>query len=89
MHVQAETLLQDLAKASHTITLDQKDWDKLYEVALCVHAYGGTPDPKTIKYYLIDHGSSFKKAGFLTRQVLHLCRVLDMYDERRIQTASA
>lgn len=88
MHIQAETLLGDLVQSCHTLTLQQKDWDKLYEVALCVHAYHGLPDPSMVKHCLVDRGSSFKKAGFLARHVLHLCRVLEMYDERRSQTAA-
>ncbi len=86
MHSQVAAVLGNLAKVCQTASLNQHDWEKLYEVALCVHAHGGA-DPGTIKRYLMEQGCSIQKAGFLSRQVLHLCTVLEMYDERRSQAA--
>jgi hypothetical protein len=86
MHSQVAAVLEHLAKACQTVALNQNDWEQLYEVALLVHAHAGV-DSKAIKRYLMDQGCSIQKAGFLSRQVLHLCTVLKMYDERRSQTA--
>lgn len=86
MHSQVAAVLEHLVKVCQTVTLNQNDWEQLYEVALCIHAHDGV-DPVTIKRYLMEQGCSLQKAGFLSRQVLHLCTVLDMYDERRNQAA--
>lgn len=86
MHSRLAVLLENLANVCKTVALESNDWKQLYEVALCVHANAGM-DSKTIKRYLMEQGCSVQKAGFLSRQVQHLCTVLEMYDERRSKTA--
>ncbi len=89
MDTRVEALLEDLAKLCSTVALHQDDWKKLYAVSLCAHARGGVPDPRTMKRYLMDHGCSIQKAGFLSRQFDHLCTVLRMYDEQKSPTAGS
>ena len=86
MQSQVMSVLGKLSNVCQSESLNQSDWEQLYEVALCVHAHGPVK-PEAIKSYLIKQGCSIQKAGFVSRQVLHLCTVLEMYDERRHKPA--
>ena len=83
MHKEVEALIEDLAQLCQTVLLGDQEWQRLYEIALCLHAHGGLSETRTVKRFLLDHGCSLQKAGFLSRQILHLCRVLGMYDEQK------
>ena len=81
MHTDAQKQLKELAMLCHTALLGEQEWQRLCEIAVCIHTNGGLKDHKVLKHFLLDHGCSLQKAGFLSRQVLHLCTALRMYDE--------
>jgi hypothetical protein len=83
MHGEVQKHLKELAMLCHTVVLGEHEWRRLYEIAVCMHTHGGLQDHKVVKRFLMDHGCSLQKAGFLSRQVLHLCTVLQMYDDER------
>jgi hypothetical protein len=85
MHAQVEAQLHVLATLCPTVFLDDKEWETLYRVALVIHTHGGLQDYKIVKRFLLDHGCSLQKAGFLSRQLLHLCTVLKMHDEQKLK----
>ena len=83
MHPKSQALLIELATLCRTVFLGQNEWQRLYEIALCLHTHGGMPEHGVIKRYLLEHGCSLQKAGFLSRQIVHLCTVLQMHDAQR------
>jgi hypothetical protein len=85
MHAQVEAQLKVVANLCPTVFLEDKEWETLYRVSLTIHTHGGLQDHKVVKRFLLDNGCSLQKAGFLSRQILHLCTVLKMYDEQRNQ----
>ena len=89
MHALTEAQLKVLAELCPTVFLDDTQWETLYRTALVIHAHGGMQDHKVVKRFLLDHDCSMQKAGFLSRQLLHLCTVLRMHDEQRNKSARA
>ena len=89
MHAQVEAQLRELAELCPTAFLEDKQWETLYRVALAIHSHGGLGDHKVVKRFLLDHGCSLQKTGFLSRQVLHLCTVLSLYDDQRRRSSEA
>jgi hypothetical protein len=87
MHREVQTHLKELATLCQTVLLGDQEWQRLYEIAVCLHTNGGLQDPKVVSRFLMEHGCSLHKAGFLSRQVLHLCTVLQKYDDHRINSA--
>ena len=83
MHALVEAQLNVLAQLCPTVFLEEEQWDILYRTALVIHSHGGMHDHKVVKRFLLDHGCSLQKAGFLSRQLLHLCTVLKMYEETK------
>ena len=86
MHREVEKLLEELSMLCQTVLLGDQEWKRLYKIAVCMHTHDGLLDQKVVKQFLLEHGCSLQKAGFLSRQVLHLCTVLKLYDEQRSQT---
>ena len=87
MHREAQKKLTELAMLCSTAFLGEHEWQRLYDIAVCIHTNGGLQDHQVVKRFLLDHGCSLHKAGFLSRQVLHLCAVLQKYDDHRISSA--
>ena len=87
MHREAQKQLKELAMLCNTALLGEREWQRLSEIAVCIHTNGGLQDHHVVKRLLLDHGCSLHKAGFLSRQVLHLCTVLRTYDDHRIKSA--
>ena len=87
MHREAEKRLKELAMLCQTVILGDYEWQRLCEIAVCIHSHGGLQDHKVVKRVLMEHGCSLQKAAFLSRQVLHLCTVLQMYDDQRNKSA--
>ncbi len=83
MHREVQKALKELALLCNTAFLGEREWQRLCDIAVCMHRHGGLQDHKVVKRFLLDHGCSLQKAGFLSRQILHLCTVLKMYDEQR------
>ena len=83
MHPQVEAQLKVLAGLCPTIFLDDTQWESLYRVALSIHTHGGLQDHTILKQFLLKHGCSLQKAGFLSRQILHLCTVLRMHEDQK------
>jgi hypothetical protein len=83
MHALIEAQLKVLAELCPTVLLEEKEWETLYRTALVIHTHGGMQDHKVVKRFLLDHDCSLQKAGFLSRQILHLCTVLKMYDQTK------
>jgi hypothetical protein len=83
MHREAQQHLKELAMLCQTVFLGDNEWQRLCEIAVCIHTHGGLQDHKIIKRFLMEHGCSLQKAAFLSRQLLHLCTVLRMYEDHR------
>lgn len=83
MHALIEAQLKVLAELCPTVLLDDTQWEALYRTALVIHSHGGLQNHKVIKGFLLANDCSLQKAGFLSRQILHLCTVLRMYDETK------
>jgi hypothetical protein len=87
MYPEVQIQLKELAMLCSTVFLGEHEWRRLSEIAVCIHTNGGLQDHKVVKHVLLQHGCTLQKAGFLSRQILHLCTVLQMYDERRNKSA--
>jgi hypothetical protein len=87
MHAEVEAQLKVLANLCPTVFLEDKEWETLYRVSLTIHTHGGLQDHQIVNRFLLDQGCSLHKAGFLSRQVLHLCTVLQKYDDHRTSSA--
>ena len=87
MHPEAQKQFRELAMLCSTAVLGKHEWRRLSEIAVCIHTHGGLQDQKEIKRFLLANGCCLSKAGFLSRQVQHLCAVLQLYDDHRIKAA--
>ena len=76
MYPEVQIQLKELAMLCSTVFLGEHEWRRLSEIAVCIHTNGGLQDHKVVKHVLLQHGCTLQKAGFLSRQILHLCTVL-------------
>ena len=79
-HLQA--LLRDFSKVCTHESMQEDDWQRLYQISLYAYAVG-TPPASTIKAFLVKNGCSMQKANFVSHQYHHLTTILRLHDTSR------
>ena len=83
MDTHLETLLHAFSRLSPEESMQQDDWQRLYQICLDAHHLAECPPPWAIRDYYGTKGCSLQKANFLSHQYNHLTTILKLYDHRR------
>ena len=78
-----QLLLRDFSSLCREESMQEDDWQRLYQICLCAHQVADVPPPWAIRDYLVTKGCSLQKASFLSHQYQHLTTVLKLYDLHR------
>lgn len=63
MHREVQKQLKELAILCSTALLGEQEWQRLYDIAVCIHTNGGLQDNQVVKRFLLDQGVQSSQGG--------------------------
>jgi hypothetical protein len=78
-----QMLLRDFSSLWPQESMQEDDWQRLYQICLYAHQVGDVPPPWTVRDYLVTKGCSLQKANLASQHYGHLTMILKLHDQRR------